>query len=415
MKSHSEFGASSAKRLIECPGSLRLTRALAARGELVDKPSVYAAQGTAAHALAENLLALRNDPVARQHMVDTVLDHQVEEDGHQVLIDADFIDHVQTYVKYIETLEAFDYDLHFEQRVSPTLPWDRQGEKPPIDLFGTADCCGVNRKAGDIVVVDLKFGSGVKVDVFANPQLLYYALGVISMMTTKLPPAPVNSIHTPVELVVVQPRVIGGHEPKLFNTTVGDIIQWGDDVLRPAVERALKASAPLNAGEHCKWCPAIVSCPELDRLGKDKVKALFSDGMFEDDPKGAVSVLGRRALADDLLLAATLEPWIEALREEAIRRMERGEPVPWHKLVAKRAIRKWIDEAAVIKAVGKDILAPPTALSPAQAEKKISHVDLSPYWVKQSSGNTIAHESDPRPAAMPKSSTLLQDLKGSSQ
>ena len=128
--------------------------------------------------------------------------------------------------------------------------------------------------------------------------------------------------------------------------------------------------------------------------------------------------LSRRALSDDLRLAATLEPWIEALREEALARLCHGEIVPEHKLVAKRAIRKWIDDAAAQAAVvaaakANEKITKVEVMSPAQAEKEAPGVDLSPYWTKQSSGVTLAHESDPRPAVEAPKSTLLEDLKGS--
>jgi hypothetical protein len=393
-KAHSEFPASGAKRLMACPGSLRLTRELAERGALVDRTSVYAAEGTVAHRLAEELLAHRGDEEGQALVADGYINQPIIEAGHTVIFDEDMLDHVLTYVRYVETLEAFDYNLEFEQRVSPTLPWTITADVPPLDLFGTADCCGVSRKHGDIVVVDLKFGSGVKVEVFENPQLMYYALGVVSKLWSFLLDRKV-----PVELVVIQPRVAGGHEPKIFNTTAGDIIDWGNDVFRPAVERALLPNAKLDPGEWCQFCPAHAHCPELQRLAKAKTVALFDDGAFEDDPKGALAALSDRSLGDDLLLVAKLEGWVEALCEEAFRRLSNGIAVPWHKLVEKRAIRKWTDEESAINAAaahGYDITET-VALSPARAEKLAPRVDFAPFYEKKSSGLTLAHESDSRP------------------
>ena len=395
MSAHSEFPASGARRLIQCPGSFRLTRELSGRGVQLARTSVYAAQGTAAHRLAEELLAHRGDKKAQAELL-VDMDQPIEVEGHIIIPDQDFLDHVQTYTDYIETLEAFDYELKFEQRVSPTLPWVLRLAKPPVELFGTADCFGVHRQAGDIVVVDLKFGAGVTVNVTENPQLLYYALGVI----TPIVMAQTIKDSTPVELVVIQPRVVGGHEPKVFNTCIGDVIAWGNDVLKPAVERVFKPNARLEPGDWCQFCPAIAHCPELQRRAKEKARALFDDGSFEHDPSGALTVLSERSLGDDLLLAASLEPWIEALKEEATRRLSKGVPVPWHKLVQKRAIRKWTDEDAAVAIAashGYDITKV-EALSPAQAEKKAPRVDFKPFYEKVSSGVTVAHDSDPRPA-----------------
>jgi Protein of unknown function (DUF2800) len=405
MKTHSTFSASSSARLIACPGSFRLTRELIEAGQYVDRPSVYAVQGTVAHTVAEELLHHRHDPAGQAAIKAHYLDNPIVVDGHVVIPDADYLDHVETYTRYIETLESFDYDLHFESRVSPDLPWTMRGEKPPFDLYGTADCYGTRRRGGDdIVVVDLKFGSGVKVDVWQNSQLLYYALGVVSGLDREFMP-PLDE--TLVELVVIQPRIIGGHEPKLFNTTVGEIIAWGRDVLRPAVDACLDPLATLTAGDHCKFCPAKLVCPELRDLANQKIREFFDDGY-------PMKAFPPDKLSDDLLATVPLEMWIEAIREEGTKRLTAGEAVPGHKLVAKRAIRKWTDpKAAVALAAKHGVNIVDGVMTPAQAEKACPPANFKPYYDKQSSGVVLAHESDPRPAVEPPKSTLLADLKGS--
>ena len=53
-RAHSEFPASSAKRLIACPGSFRLSKQ---QPPGVRRSSIYSAEGTAAHEICEEMLA----------------------------------------------------------------------------------------------------------------------------------------------------------------------------------------------------------------------------------------------------------------------------------------------------------------------------------------------------------------------
>jgi hypothetical protein len=103
--------------------------------------------------------------------------------------------------------------------------------------------------------------------------------------------------------------------------------------------------------------------------------------------------------------ADDLESYIKDVRDLAYQILEKGGKVPGYKLVPKRATRQWINDADAEKAL-KDLGIDPMkseVVSPAQAEKllKKSKLTLPDNLVKSvSSGNTIAPESDPRPAVL---------------
>jgi hypothetical protein len=111
-------------------------------------------------------------------------------------------------------------------------------------------------------------------------------------------------------------------------------------------------------------------------------------------------------------VADKLEGWIKDVRALAQDLLEKGAAVPGYKLVPKRPTRQWANELKALEALQG--LVPSEELiemrSPAQIEKvlKKHKVSMPPgLIVSISSGNTIAPESDPRPAVL----TLGNDIR----
>jgi hypothetical protein len=110
-------------------------------------------------------------------------------------------------------------------------------------------------------------------------------------------------------------------------------------------------------------------------------------------------------LGDLLGRFSAVEDWMSAVREYTFNLMTQGVHIPGWKLVQKRAMRKWKDEAAVeawVEASRTGIRAytVPELLSPAQMEKAVGKKNLpADLYVSISSGLTLAAEQDARPAA----------------
>jgi hypothetical protein len=108
---------------------------------------------------------------------------------------------------------------------------------------------------------------------------------------------------------------------------------------------------------------------------------------------------------DDAMLGAyasnavLLQGWIESVNELVETKLRNGYKIPGWKLVAKRGQRKWVDEEGAAAALLLQGIDPyrKDLLSPAQAEKKTKNL---PEVVTLSSGDTLAPESDPRPAVV---------------
>lgn len=359
MTKHSKIGASSAKRWMACPGSVRLCDGLPST------TSDYAAEGTAAHALAERCLREKRTPCDYLHQ--TIEGFEVDEDMAEA---------VAVYVTYVNTL-ALDSELEIECRFS--INSLHKG------LYGTADAVLYNEKEKALHVIDYKHGAGVAVEIENNPQLLYYALGAAM--------AKHNRGFSKVKLSVVQPRC--PHEDGTIRTWEFDAVEllgWASELIE-AVRRTEEPNAPLALGEHCRWCPAAGICPKLQETAIETAKQDFAEGVRYDPAK----------LSDTLELLPTIEAWAKAVREFAYAEAERGHCPPGWKLVPKRATRKWRDEEEATEYLRKygmddsDIYTSKIR-TPAQIEKILGKAkdDIADLVVAESSGHTLAPLSDRR-------------------
>ena len=109
-----------------------------------------------------------------------------------------------------------------------------------------------------------------------------------------------------------------------------------------------------------------------------------------------------------LVIADRLEDWIKSVREMAQQALENDIAIPGFKLVPKRATRQWVNDEGALEALREmglesDELTETKLRSPAQLEKVLKKHKLElpkDHVVAVSTGNTIAPESDPRPAAL---------------
>jgi hypothetical protein len=112
-------------------------------------------------------------------------------------------------------------------------------------------------------------------------------------------------------------------------------------------------------------------------------------------------------IAARLQQADMLESYITDLRALAFKMLEKEIAVPGYKLVAKRGTRQWVDKAKIEAWVDanniKDAYEPVTIKSPKQLELTLKKAKIefpADMVVSVSSGDTLAPDSDPRPAVL---------------
>ena len=355
-------GGSTAKRVINCPGSVALVQ------KMPPKPSSkYADEGTLLHdTIAEHLATLQP--------LESFLGKKYED---QVLTQ-DLID--DKLVPALALLDEIDPKQEMSYEVETRVGF---GDLLP-GVFGSTDFVG--RMGDKAVVLDWKFGDGVMVSAEENEQLMFYAAA--AMRTTALQWAFEGA--TEIECVIIQPPMI-----RRWTTTPERIAQF-EQTLVQAVKESQYPDAVLHSGDHCRWCAAKPVCPQM--TGEVERAALVK-----------IKEIDAATLGQYLTKADVLEGWITDLRALAFQLLEKNIPVPGYKLVQKQARRQWVDEAKASAALHDmgvprgELFSPEEIRSPAQMEKvlKKRKLALPDDLVKSvSSGTTLASEDDSRPAVL---------------
>jgi len=365
---HSKIvGGSTAKRVINCPGSVALVQRMPPQVE-----SKYAAEGTMLHACMEDLLA-------DGELGDVIAKNKLTEEQ---------ADKLQYCLGALDEIDP-DQKMVFNQEVEVSF----DGVKGLEGVFGNVDLIG---RLGDrVIVLDWKFGDGVMVEAEENPQGLFYAAA--AMRTKSLAWAFYDAKE--IEIVIVQP-----FSTRRWVTTFERVLEFREELVR-AVKQAAKVDAPLAIGDWCRWCTGKPICPKMtgaiDRTVHMKLEALAPE-----------------ELSKALDLADKLESFIGDARRLAQERLEKNMPVPGYKLVAKRATRQWtnpVDAAHWLDGKGLELdqIFTKEIISPAQAEKVLKKSKLAlpdDLVVAVSSGSTLAPESDPRPAVLNVGTQLVAAL-----
>jgi len=362
MAKHSAIvGGSTASRVIKCPASVALC------AKMPPKPSSkYADEGTLLHnAIAE---ILEKDMDAHD-----IIGFKYKE----LVVTEELLEN-----KIIPALQCLDdIDPDCEMRISVESEVDFGDYLPGV--FGSADVIGKLKRSAK--VIDWKFGSGVIVEAEENHQGMFYAAAAMRTAKTKWAFEDVDEV----EIIIVQPP-----EMRRWVTTPQRIAEF-EMQLSLAVKEASRKDATIKSGSHCRWCAAKPTCPLMT-------------GAVDRATQLALKDLNPEMIAIYLKKADVLEQWVADLRSLAHQMVESDVRVPGFKLVAKRAMRQWIDEQQAENVLmdltgNHNELFTTKLISPAQAEKLLKKEKKElpkEIVVAISSGSTLVEDSDPRPAVL---------------
>jgi hypothetical protein len=304
MGRHAVLSASSSHRWTKCTPAARLEL------EFDDTESSAAAEGTAAHALAEHKLRRALKMRSKKPISPFDCDEMDE--------------YTDAYVDFVlEQLELA------KQSCSDPLVLIEQHldfSKYVPDGFGTGDCILISDKA--LHIIDLKYGMGILVNAERNSQMMLYSLGALEIY---------DSLYDidEVSMTVFQPR---RDNVSTWTIPVDDLRDWAENELRIKAELAFKGEGEYCPGDWCTFCRAAVKCraraEEKLKLAQSEFRLppLLSDAEIEE-------VLGKLSdiikWANDLLAYAT---------DAAV---NHGKEWSGYKVVAGRSVRKFKDEDAV--------------------------------------------------------------------
>ncbi len=307
---HARLSPSSSHIWLHCPPSVRLSE------KYEDEKSIYAEEGTQAHALCEWTLkgALgyprSPDPRPSLSFYDQVM--QDAADGY-----------TETVLEHLHRLQENDpaATVFVEQHVdfSEYVPGG----------FGTSDAIVVGD--GEMVVCDFKFGKGIEVSADHNTQLMSYGLGSYLMLS------PIFDMSR-ITLVIYQPRISNYSQWQL---TTEELLSWAESELKPKAALADAGEGDFAAGDWCRFCRARSTCRARAQKNLEMLRYdLQLPPELTDDE-----------VSDILTIADDLEAWVKDIREHAVRTLLSGDKIDGWKIVEGRANRKYIDETKVAEAV----------------------------------------------------------------
>lgn len=379
-KTHAALGASSADRWMNCPASIRLQENIPGDGA-----NDYSREGTTAHAVLEMALKRNCEP---HFWIDTMVEG--------VLVTEEMADAVATCIEVVREIQHQHPDaiLDIERRFSLAAL------NPPTEMFGTSDVILRLPGARRLVVIDYKHGQGHAVAAKGNPQLRYYGLGATLAVERDIGPGRIDTI----ELVIVQPRAV--HADGIIRRDVmayDDLVGFSEDLLA-AAHVALDPESKPVAGPWCRFCRAQAICP-----AQRAVVAVAAQTDFMDEVRPpAPETLAPEMLVRVLEARPIIESWLTAVAKYAEGELSAGREVPGYKLVAKRAMRKWVEDEGAIEArcaelgISPDEYFEKKLKSVASLEKVVGKKNFTGQFAdlitKESSGYTLAPAADSRPA-----------------
>lgn len=226
MSKHAFLSPSSSHRWLNCTLSAVL------ESEFENKTSQAAEEGTAAHAMCEHKLK------KALHMRSKRPISEYDSDEMQEHTDA-YVDFVMEQVD-IAKQSCKDPLVLIEQHV------DFSAYVP--DGYGTADCLIVSDDK--LHIIDFKYGLGVLVDAYENPQMKCYALGALAIY---------DSLYDikEVSMSIFQPR---RENVSTWTISVEELTQWAEEILKPKADMAINGEGAYCPGEWCAFCRAAVRC-----------------------------------------------------------------------------------------------------------------------------------------------------------
>lgn len=398
-KQHSPYGGSQVYRYAECPGSI----ALIAKAP-PQKDSVYAAEGTLAHALAQKALEAGLDSSSKW-----VGEHIAAGPGIIGEVTAEMSAAVDIYLDAVWG----EYTAHEDSEIEVEQRFQLDVEAAEGEAFGTNDALVYSAKDRKLAIFDYKHGAGVLVSPENSHQLKFYAIGALQSHPEWQP--------REIELVIVQPRAFnGGEDPiKRWSMPLVDIIEYPYE-LNELIKATKEPDAPLVPGDHCQFCPASTICHAREKAFIDACG--FGDVSLpvvaELDPPRSPEVHDYEHMARIIAAYDKLGSWVGDLRQALDDYLLAGGSVPGWKVVEKQARRKWIAADAEVAAwlelnygVPFGESCPPSLVTITEAKKLLKdyapdykaaeHALTLNFTIKESSGLTTAPESDKRPAVQP--------------
>ena len=367
---HALLSPSAAHRWLNCTAAPRLEE------PIEDKGSEFAEEGTLAHAYcAKGLKEFLG------------LAHEAEDAEIEVLKGKYHCGEMDEYVETYKTIVQKKLVAARATTPDAQLPVETRldfGRYVP-EAFGTADAVII---ADDVMeIIDFKYGKGVKVSAYENPQMMIYALGAYEAFSFEY------NIRR-VRMTIIQPRIDNLSE---YELTSDDLVDWGTNELQPKAKEAYSGKGVQKPGAWCRFCKVRGCC-----------KALADMSMSVAAENGNPALVSSEAMARNILPRIdTIKTWLSAVEEYALQQALNGVVYEGYKLVEGRSVRRITDPAAMQTLLAENgyereqYLCPEELKTITDLEKLVGKKRFAEmckdYIIKPQGKPTLVPESDKRP------------------
>lgn len=367
---HAYLSPSSAHRWLVCPPIVQFEATVPGDGG-----SSFAAEGTAAHALAEAYLTKRFKLGKAAPMI--------KEAKSSSFYDAEMEEAVSYYCDLVEE-RANAYD---EPIIELESKLDMSKWAP--DVRGTSDVVII--ADGVVEIIDLKYGKGVPVYADNNPQLMLYALGAYDKYS-------ILYEFDKIRMTIIQPRL---DNVSTFEIETEELLYWADNYVAP---RAIQAYEGIG-----EWTITddVVKFSKIRAQLRPRAEKNFSLIDKYDGKESAT--LSDEEIAEILDRAPEIKKWLDHVESYALGQALSGKAnYPGFKVVEGRSVRKVSDPQAVMFTLDMEgytedqYIKPKELVALGALEKLVGKKELAAligdYIVKPAGKPTLVPESDKRPA-----------------
>lgn len=384
-ENHALVSPSGAKKWLNCPGSVWMEK------QIEEKPSPYADEGTTAHALGELKINLALKRITKS---------AYNKKRKELAIDESMDQYTDGYRDYV--MERYAYHKKRDPNTAIYIEKELDLSAWIPEGFGTADVIIV--ETGQLEIIDLKYGQGVKVEADDNPQLQIYALGALTEFDW------IYDIGD-VIMTIYQPRLDN------ISTQICDaerLVTWGLYTVRGAAGEAFQGIERYRFGVHCDegFCKARPFCKAYNDAKLEIAKYEFRNPNLLTDAEIS-AVLDR---------ADSIAKWVTLVKDYALdQAVNHGTKYPGYKIVEGRSNRTWSETEEVIGnelvEMGFDLddVRPRKLITITAAEKLTGKKEfkekLEKFTVKPQGKPTLVPESDKRPELNSAEEDFKEEIK----
>ena len=377
MGAHALLSPSAAHRWMNCTAAPRLEI------NVEDAGSDYAAEGTLAHAYCALKL--------KKYLGLPTADEEKEIEALSQYHTGEMDEYTDTYVSIV--LEKFNAARAHTKDAQLLVETRLDFSKHIPDAFGTADAIII--ADGTIDEIDFKYGKGVKVSAFQNPQTMIYGLGAYEKFDFEY------DIRR-VRMTIIQPRIDNLSE---YEVTTAELLSWAIKELEPKAKEAYSGNGKQQPGDWCQFCKVKHTCRALVNLCKETAQ-------------NNAQLLSTDELAKDVLpMLPIIKTWLAGVEDYALQQALSGVSLPGWKLVEGRSNRKIVNVEGAATALinagyAKTAIYKPRELCTiTELEKMVGKKQFAALcadFIEKPKGKpTLAEESDKRPALDP----VAEDFK----